>query len=236
MKDVERLFKQSIKNRRDFLEKKKNEWIDCNSERQKKDLIVKLIQLEPSHLAEDWILDQVIKWLKDRKNNLQYLEAAFMKKGKRNEMQNNMAETFFLFNRIERVEKRENCSRRKAIEIYLLTEDEEQFLSDTVKTILKEASSGVNVAPSEKIQWAYGDLEKVTNALEQRLKRFRKYLDKRTLPFPYYGLDVVEFDKGNEKERLEVYIDQKPLKSLDGKIALFGSLKMSFPLIKKTTQ
>ena len=81
MKYLEDVYKQSIKNRYDFLEKKKNEWIDCNSERQKKDLIVKLIQLEPSHLAEDWILDQVIKWLKDRKNNSQYLEAAFIKKG-----------------------------------------------------------------------------------------------------------------------------------------------------------
>ena len=236
MKDVEHIYIQSIKNRRDFLEKKKNEWIGCNSERQKKDLIVKLIQLEPSHLAEDWILDQVIKWLKDRKNNSQYLEAAFMKKGKRNEIQNNMAETFFLFNRIDRIQKNRNCSRREAIKLYLLTEDEKQLIPNEIKTLLNEAATGVNLAPLKATRFAYGELEKITNALEQRLKRFRKYLDKRLVPYPYYGLDFIWVDKGNEKERLEVYIDQKPLKSLDGKIALFGSLKMSFPLIKKTNQ
>jgi hypothetical protein len=238
MKDLEHLYKQSIKNRRDFLEKKKIAWVDCNSERQKKDIIVKLIQLEPSHLAEDWILDQVIKWLKDRKNNLQYLEAAFMKKGKRNEIQNsnNMAEVFFLFNKIEKVKKRKNCKRREAIKVYLLTEDEKQLIPNEIKTLLNEVATGVNLAPLKATRFAYEKLEKITNALEQRLKRFRRYLDKRLVPYPYYGLDFLLINMGTENERLEVHISKKPITSADGKIALFGDTKMSFPRIKKSNQ
>ena len=62
----------------------KKEWLDLKSERKKKDLIVELIQLEPSHLAVDWILDQVIKWMKDHEKNKDYLSEAFISKGVRN--------------------------------------------------------------------------------------------------------------------------------------------------------
>jgi len=215
---------QAAINRLNFLESKKREWLECPTQKEKNTMIAELIQLEASHLAEPWIQDQVIKWLKDRENNFDYLEMAFLKKGKRAEVTvnqyNSRAEAFFLFNRIKELATKQRISFKKATGEYLLG-----------NLILPE-SGGVefsDAASEEKFQ-------KDTEALIQKYKRFLKVIDKRTLPFPYYGLDVVEFDKGNENERLEVYIDQKPLKSLDGKIALFGSLKMSFPITKKTNQ
>jgi hypothetical protein len=235
-KDLENLWKQSKVNRFNFLEAKKKQWLNYSSQLKRNKLIVDLIQLEPSHLAENWILDQVIKWLKDRKNHAQFLEAAFTKKGKRDEIRNSddIAKTFFLFNRIERIRKNNHISRKKAIELYLLTEDDEHILSDDIKRILSESASGFNVAYPEKIQSAYKKVEKKVTAIEQRFKRYRTILDKRKLPYPYYGLDFIDGYDENGNPKVDFHIFNKPV--ILGDSALFGTTKISYPLVKKSNQ
>ena len=101
------VFKKSIENRKNFLDQKKSEWLSCDSELQKKNIIVELIQLEPSHLAEDWILDQVIKWMKEREENIDYLNAAFIARGKRDELtekrRENLARASFIDHKIKKI-------------------------------------------------------------------------------------------------------------------------------------
>ena len=208
MKTLFDLYRESKVNRFNFLEKKKQEFLDCTSDHKRKNLIAELIQLEPSHLAEDWILDQVIKMMKDRLNNIDYLQAAFIAKGKRNELtktqRDNLAKTSFLSHKIDKISKNESIHKIDAASRILadLPESEDSKLSD-----------------------------QPANAIMQRLKRYRKTLDKRTLPFPYYGLDFIEFDAGNDNHRVEYYIFDKPI-TYQGHI-LFGSTKMSIPAPKE---
>lgn len=196
-----KLFNQSIENRFNFLEQKKREWLALKSERKKKSLIVELVQLEPSHLAEDWILDQVIKWLKDRQNNIDYINAAFIAKGQRAELtetqRDNLAQTTFLWHNISKTAEKAG-SQIEAIRKLVLASDDDNLPEQTEK------------------------------AIEQKLKRYRKALSNRGLPFPYYGLDFIEVDKGNENHRIEFHLFNKPI-VIDGH-AFFGGTTLSYPL------
>jgi len=197
------LFKQSVTNRFNFLEAKKKEWLDLKSKRQKKNLIVELIQLEPSHLAENWILDQIIKWMKNRQKNIDYINAAFIAKGKREELtekqRNNLARTSFESHKIGTA-ARKTGSRAKAIRKLVLASEDDSLP------------------------------EQAEKAIEQKLKRYRKALDKRVLPFPYYGLDCLEVYQGNENHRIEFYIFNKPV--ILAEHAYFGNT--TFSILLKT--
>lgn len=210
MKMLFDLYKESKVNRFHFLEKKKREFLDCTSDRKRKNLIAELIQLEPSHLAEDWILDQVIKMMKDRQNNIDYLQAAFIAKGKRNELTENqranLAETSFLSHKIKKMSENKSISKVGAAT---------RILADLPQTEISNLP------------------DQPANAIMQRLKRYREALDKRPLPFPYYGLDFIEVDEGNENQRIEFYIFDKPI-IYEGH-ALFGSTTISIPARKTST-
>jgi len=214
---------QAAINRLNFLESKKREWIECPTQKEKNTMIAELIQLEPSHLAEPWIQDQVIKWLKDRENNFDYLEMAFLKKGKRTEVTedqyNSRAKAFFLFNRIKKMNKKMGISFKRAVEKHFL--DEHLVLPEEGSI---EFSDGVNV---EKFQ-------KDVKARLQRYKRLSKIFYKKSLPYPYYGLDIVEMDEGTENHRYEIYI-VGPIEIAKSK-TLFGKTTISFPITKKTNQ
>jgi hypothetical protein len=207
------VFKTSIENRHNFLEQKKREWVECKSDRKKKKIIVELIQLEPSHLAEDWILDQVIKWMKEpdmkeREKNIDYLKSAFIAHGLRDEItekqRENLAKACFIDHKIKKMSREEKISQMDAIRKWAVF-SEDDTLPDEPET-----------------------------AIKQRLKRYRKALDKRALPFPYYGKDVIEIDRGNEHHRIEFLTFNKP-----GEVAgqaLFGDTKISMPVKKKPTK
>ncbi len=205
MKDLEHLYKQSIKNRCDFLEKKKNEWTDCNSERQKKDLIVKLIQLDPSHLAEDWILDQIIKWMKNREENIDYLTEAFISRGCRDELtekkQTNLAEKSFLNYKVRKLAEKKG-TQAAAIRTMVLNSEDDNLPEDAEMAII------------------------------QKLKRYRKAIASRALPYPYYGKDVVIFDEGTDQQRIEFYLYNKPI-TFNGH-AYFGNTKITYPIKEKS--
>jgi len=193
----------SLRNRFSFLEGKKLEWLNCESERKRKKLIVELIQLEPSHLAEDWVLDQIIKWMKDRQKNLEYLKASFVAKGIRDELTEN---------------QRDNLAKAS-------------FLDHKVKK--KSVDEGSKIGAIRKIVLNSDESipEEAELAIKQKLKRYKKSLDSRTLPYPYYGKDIVEVDRGNENHRLELYLKNKPVEC-NGR-ALFGNTTYTIPL-KKT--
>lgn len=208
MMTIKEVFIESIKNRKIFLEQKKAEWLNCNSERKKKNIIVELIQLEPSHLAEDWILDQVIKWMKDREKNIDYLNAAFIASGQRDELTEKqreaLAKASFIDHAIKKISAEENITQMGAIRKWAAY-SEDDLLPDEPET-----------------------------AIKQRLKRYRRAIDKRVLPYPYYGKDIIEVGRGSENHRIEIIFSNKPAK-IEGH-AFFGDSKISFPMNKTPTK
>lgn len=199
------ILKESMKNRKLFLEKKKQEFVNCESERKCKNLIIELIQLEPSHLAEDWIMDQIIKWMKDRKNNLDILTSAFISKGIRDEPTNKQKETLA----------------------------ENFFLNHKIESLTETSGSKVGAIRSIVLGFENFNSEDPEMALLQKLKRYKKAMAGRTLPFPYYGLDIVEFDRGNKNHRLEIYLCGMPAE-INGK-KLFGDTVITYPLVNPTS-
>ena len=202
-KNTKELFQQSIQNRHEFLEEKFNELLNCKTERGKAKIIIELIQLEPSHLAEPWILDQVIKWMKDHEKNKDYLSEAFISKGVRNTLtekqRENLAKTTFLYFKVKNLKIKKGSQDKAIREIVLNSKDE---------TLTEQAET----------------------AIKQKLKRYRKKIDKRTLPWPYYGLDFVLIDKGTDQERLEFSLFNKPVTI--GDAAFFGNTTFTYPVKK----
>jgi hypothetical protein len=201
--DILKFLHDAENNRKNFLENKFKAWAECKKESGKAKIIIELIQLEPSHLAEAWILNQVILWLKDYKKNIDYIREAFITKGKRNilteRQRENLANKTFLEFKVKKL-KREKGSQGKAIREFVLKSDDDN--------IPQEAEM----------------------AIKQRLMRYRKKLDKRTLPYPYYGLDIVKMDKGTEQERLVEYIYNKPIQI--GDAVFFGNTTIKHPIKK----
>lgn len=200
---------QAKKNRQSFLEQKKQEFINASSEHERKQLIVELIQLEASHLAEDWVLDQVIKLLKEREKNLDFLKDAFIARGKRDEntegQKHKMAEDFFLKLEVEALSQEKRISKNESIRQFVLNSDE-------------------NSLPVTG--------EDPENSIKQLLKRFDKKMKKLKegeLPRPYYGKDCIEFDKGNELYRIEFYFENVRV-DVGGQIHFAEKLTYSHPL------
>jgi len=198
--DIKKLFQQSIKNRQEFLEEKVNEWLNCMDESKKAKIIIKLIQLEPSHLAEPWVLDQVIKWLRDYEKNKDYLQETFIAKGIRNTLtqkqRDNLAKNTFTYFKVKNLEKKKG-SQAKAIRDFVLNSDDDNLPEDAEL------------------------------AIKQRLKRYRKKIDEKILPWPYYGRDIIIIDEGTDQERLEFYLFNKPVTT--GDVTLIGNTKITFP-------
>jgi len=206
MNDIKRLFQESIQNRYDFLEKKKAEFLNCEKEKDKARVIIELIQIEPSHLAENWVLDQVIKWLKDFENTKDYLQDAFVSKGLRDTMtkdeREKMAENTFLYFKIKNIAENKQMKEIDAIRNYVIQSEDE--------TLPEQAET----------------------AIKQRMKRYKNKLDTRMLPYPYYGKDCCLIDGGTPDERIEFYLKDKPITK--GNSVYFADSVISYPTKKAT--
>jgi hypothetical protein len=204
MPDIKELFKESFINRKSFLEKKFNEWKNCKTERGKAKIIVNLIQIEPSHLAEPWILDQVINWMKEHDKNKEYLQEAFISKGDRDILTDrqrvNLAKTTFLDHKVKRLKTEKGCSEQRVIRDIVLNSKNEILTEDP------EA------------------------AIKQELKRHRKKIGKNSLPWPYYGRDFIIKSDGEGGQYLEIPIKDKPIE-FSGH-TLFGNTTFQFPIKK----
>jgi len=196
-------FIKACKNRQCYLEKKFKEWKNSKTERDKAKIIITLIQLEPSHLAEAWILDQVIKWMKNHEKNIDYLQEAFIVKGDRDiltkKQRENLARTTFLYFKLKNLTN-EKGSQGKAIREFILNSEDEKLA------------------------------EEPETALKQKLKRYRKKIDKRALPYPYYGLDCAITYNEEGQRCLEFYTFNKPI-TIKG-VPIFGNTTIKYPIKK----
>jgi len=131
-------------------------------------LIGELIKLEPSHLAEPWILWEVIGWM-NRRDCKVFLQAAIMDEKGRNrrtkKQQKKLALDFFFIQKVDRLRKKRGCSIEKTCEI----------LAESIKG--QEDPAGNLIKRYYKQRNAYRQM------CEQRDET------RKVMPFPYYGRD-----------------------------------------------
>jgi len=177
---TKKMIKVAKANRKKFLARYKKRFKKEN-DRNRARIIIKLIQLEPSHLTEPWILRQVIEWLRNHRKNKYYLEAAFVSKGKR-----------------MRLSKKQKIKLRKD---FLLAQKIDQMVA-------KEKISKGSVFKEIVLK---SDTDNMPEQAELSIKRdyyaFKKKIKNRDLPFPYYGCDIdVYEDDGQIKIAGELYV------------------------------
>ena len=78
---MKEFIKLSIENRKAFLSKHKEGFEAARTDKKRAEIIVFLLNIEPSHLDEPWIRDEVIRWMRNF-DYADYLERAFI--GRRN--------------------------------------------------------------------------------------------------------------------------------------------------------
>jgi hypothetical protein len=177
---TKKIIKMAKTNRNKFLDRYKKRFKKEN-DRNRARIIIKLIQLEPSHLTEPWILREVIEWLRNHKKNKNYLKAAFVKKGKRMRLTTNeqikLRKDFLLAQRIDQMAANEKISK---------------------KSVFKEIALKI-------------DADKMPEQAELSIKKdyfaFKEKMKNRDLPFPYYGCDIDVYEEdGQIKIEGELYM------------------------------
>ena len=142
-------------------------------------VIVELIEIEPSHLSEPWIVNETIGWLRDCYECKNYIEDVFVKAPKRRapteKQRINNVKAFYLRSDIDRIIGKHNCSVRKACSI-LMNELGDAGKGDYMGWDLTDASLDVE------------------SAIRDFYNRTKDNVKKIFPPYPYYGRDILETD------------------------------------------
>jgi len=149
--------------------------------RKRAEIIIELIQLEPSHLSESWILREVIKWLRDH-NCKDYLERAFIQTGKRKPLTQKQlkkfSQRFHLANAIDQMVAKEGILHIQAFK----------------KLALRCKNDNTP--------------EQAELVIKKDYYRIKNELKERNVPYPYYGYDI-QFHDG-KLERIFAPLNQLP--------------------------
>jgi hypothetical protein len=179
MHAYQELIDEAKANRSAFLKPYREKFEGAITRNAKANIIVELIEIEPSHLSEEWIVNEAISWLRDCHNCKDYIDAVFIKAPKRHtptETQRiNYARAYYLRRDIDQIKNKNKISTRKAC-AKLMTELVLSGKSDYLGWNLTDGSV---------------DVEKSFRQLYQRTKDYEKKLFP---PFPYYGRDIIETD------------------------------------------
>lgn len=159
------------------------------------EIVIELIQLEPSHLTEPWILREVIEWLRDR-DCRGYLENAFVRKGKRKLLTKQQREKFWFYfglkNLIDRMVSEKGITRSKAFE----------RLGQELAIKLSESDNiPKDLQPELVIKKYYYGYKKYIDQEE--------FLKDRNVPYPYWGYDINIHEDG-ELEREFILFEELP--------------------------
>jgi hypothetical protein len=161
------LVELSKANRSDFLQEKRSEWKNAATERDRAQIIIELIQLEPTHLFEPWILKQVVAWLMDRRSNIENLRSAFISKGLRDEPTDDQIKTLakkaILSHTADEIAKKDGIPKERAYRKIVLGSADDNLPDDAEK------------------------------AVKKRIMDYRAKVRSRKLPYPYFGKDIIEF-------------------------------------------
>jgi hypothetical protein len=117
------VYAESIKNRKMFLAPYQDKFRKAKDEKANAKIISKLIEIEPSHLSEPWIIKQVIEWLRDRDEFADFIEDTFIRAPKKNtatkKQQEKYVQDYYLIKQIDRIRREKSLSIDKACREYM---------------------------------------------------------------------------------------------------------------------
>jgi hypothetical protein len=191
--DPEKQFENEAKeNRKKFLKpyflRYKKLKTKTKSEKEIAALIAELIKMEPSHLAEPWILWEVVRWLnRTEMDYIDYLNDAFIRQARRNRKTEKqtiqISKDFFLIQKIDSIRTEKNGGT----------------IRDTCRILAQRIADN----PKKNRIYPQWDLKNQSDDLVKRIydrynigrNAYLKHCDKRDkarekMPFPYYGRDI----------------------------------------------
>lgn len=167
-------------NRKNFLAPYREKFEKAKTSKAKARIISELIEIEPSHLSEPWIIKQVILWLRDREY-VYFIEDIFIKAPKKNvgteDQKRRWTRDSILMDDIDKIIEETGVSVREACRVLLrrISESDERYY------LLWDTTNGNQ------------DLEK---AIKQVYDNAKKKLAAVYPPWPYSGRDVEVDESG----------------------------------------
>ena len=178
------VYAESIKNRKKFLAPYREKFEKAKDEKAKAKIISELIEIEPSHLSEPWIIKQVIAWLRDR-DFADFIEDIFVKAPKRKvtteKQKNKYMSDYFLIKHIDEIINDKGVSIREACRVLMN-----------------------RIIHSDKRYHYSWDTENTKQKLDGEiiLERYKYAKKKQNLqpkdypPYPYFGRDIEDEENG----------------------------------------
>ena len=187
MNAVPELFLKAVKNRLDFLAPHRERFNALEEGSPgRAELISELLKIEPSHIHEDWIINELEYWLRHYEC-MDYIDLALKaqkkmdgeKRNRKTERESHQyIKDFFLYFEIERIMKHENVSTRKACTILANRQAEK---ANPIYPSFTEDNSG----------------DGIDSYIRKRYGIFKKKINAHQLPMPYFGKDVTISDDGH---------------------------------------
>jgi len=167
--------KKAKENRKNFLAPYREKFEKADTTKKRAKIISELIELEPSHLSEPWIIKQVIAWLRDWHKHMDFIDDIFVKAPKK------YAQT-------------EDQRRREVRDFYVM---------DDIDKIIKETEVSIREACKILANRIYGtdnqfyllwDTTNEDQDLEKSIRQIytiaKKKITEVNPPYPYYGRDI----------------------------------------------
>jgi hypothetical protein len=172
--------KKAKENRKNFLEPYREKFVKAKTTKKRAQIISELIELEPSHLSEPWIIKEIINMLRDR-DSFDYLEEIFIKAPKRavrtEDQGRNAVRDFYVVDDINKIIAEKKISVREACKILALQEYEKEG-----QFYLLWDKTDRNHDLEKAIRQVYNNAKKKPANLKENFNP----------PWPYYGRDVDE--------------------------------------------
>jgi hypothetical protein len=197
---------KAIENREKFLAPEKEKFIKSKSKHERSKIISYLIEIEPSHLTEPWVLKEVVNWMRDRRY-FDFLEEAFIQAPKKyaptEQKEIDQARDLFVLHAIDRIKAEKKVSERQACELFVLEIPDmnnifHTFYPNDPKRAL-EAEEKSDFKGDKYLKWDITEKtqDQELGSLVRRVYRDAKNQPDRFLPWPYYGKDVEIDENGN---------------------------------------
>jgi len=167
-------------NRAAFLKPYREKFAAASSRKEKAEIIAELVEIEPDHLSEPWILAETISWLRDFRECQDHIESTFIKAPKRRDPTEDQKRDSdfggFIVWHVDKL-RREGYSIKSAIGKLLdrIPEGAADYYKWDLKTL---------------------DQKDLVENIRKFYSKWKKRLSKKTLPHPYYGHNVIVDEKG----------------------------------------
>jgi SOS response regulatory protein OraA/RecX len=174
-KELKEFIEEAKENRHDFLKPYREKFESAESHGPRAEIVVELIKIEPSHLSEQWIIFEVISWLRNH-DYIDYLEEAFIRQRGRKRLTEGAkfkkTRDRLLVKKVDKMKEQAGKNVSRA-ELFRQLANQQR---DKPTIIIPEDH------PDH-------DLPELIKKIYYEYKRDQKKATEG-LPYPYYGLDI----------------------------------------------